>query len=117
MYKRQLLKHDRIQNWEKGSLGLAIECMCALHQVISRLPVMAEAVVRYGWVGDSHWNPEFLIEFLRTRKGLGQGNVSTETRLFVTPLGPDPVPDNINDFKPALYGCSRRIAEFFGRWH
>jgi hypothetical protein len=112
----QKLKHDRIQEWERGTLSLAIDCLCALHQVISRLPVMAEALVRFEWVWLSGWNPELVVEALRGTNALGGDPLSSETRLFVTPLGPRSVPTNVTDFKPALYGCSRRVAAFFGRW-
>jgi len=111
-----LLKHDRIENWEKGNLKLAIECVCALHQLITRLPGVAPGILRYSWIPESRWNPELISEFLRTGKGLGGDDLSAETRLFVTPLGPRPLPDDVNDFQPALYSCSRRICAFFGRW-
>lgn len=110
------IKHDRIQGWERGTLSLAIECLCALHQVISRLPVMAEALVRFDWVSHPHWNPAYLVEALQGNGVLGGDNLSSETRLFITPLGPDPPPLSVADFKPAFYGCSRRVAAFFGRW-
>ena len=114
------IKHDRLQEWERGTLSLAIECLCALHQVISRLPIvvpiMAEALLRFEWVPFSGWNPELVVEALRGTNALGGDPLSSETRLFVTPLGPRSVPTNVTDFKPALYGCSRRVAAFFGRW-
>ena len=114
------IKHNRIPHWEKGTLSLAIECLCALHQVISRLPIkvpiMAEALLRFDWVSHSGWNPESLVEALRGGYALSGVNLSSETRLFVTPLGPRSLPTDVADFKPVLYGCSPRVGAFFGRW-
>jgi len=105
------LKHDRIANIKKASLGETIESLCALHLIISVVPDFARMILRKGWVLGSKWDPITTIEILEGKKE--SHPILVETKLFVATRGRDRFPDKIEDFNPARYNGSERLIDFF----
>ena len=108
------LKHDWIANLKKGCLKTAIECLCALQQIISVLPDLGTIVLRRGWVPGKKSSPQIVIEILES-KNQSQA-LLVETKLFVVPRGPEKFPAKIEDFRPAAFNASEGLIDFFGRW-
>lgn len=108
------LKHDRIANLKKAGLGMAMEALCALHQIIAVVPDLARSVLRRGWVRGEKEDLEFVIEILEGKSFMD--TVLIETKLFVVPRGQRGFPENIEDFRPIFYPGSERLVDFFGRW-
>lgn len=109
------LKHDWIGNLKKGCLKTAIESLCALHQIISVVPDLAESVLRRGWVPGNKPNPQIVIEILQG-KSHQSWPLLIESSLFAVPRGKEKLPTKIEDFKPAFFNASEKITDFFGRW-
>jgi hypothetical protein len=107
------LKHDWIPNLKKAWLEVAIDALCALHQIIAAVPELGRAVLRRGWVPGKKISPQFAIEILE-----GKSNVTllVERKLFVVTRGQHKFPAKIEDFRPSQYDGSERLIDFFGRW-
>jgi hypothetical protein len=111
------LKHDWIANLKKAQLEIAIESLCALHQVIAVVPDLGKAIMRRGWIPGRNLNPEIVVEILGW-KTTPTNAIMIETKLFATARGKTTLPADINDFHPAYItgGQSQRLVDFFGRW-
>lgn len=58
------LKHDRLTFIKKGTLGAALNALCALHQLLARFPKreMFKLLIRQGWLKINSWNPELILQ-------------------------------------------------------
>lgn len=110
------LKHSRIAHLREATLDAAISALCGLQQVIAKTQEMATLILRHEWIYTGGWNPEYALEMLLKVDEKRREDMLAESKLFVTPLGPRPLPDNINGFRPGLYHGSPRLSNFFGRW-
>jgi hypothetical protein len=110
------LKHNWIPNVKKAGLEIAVESLCALHQIISSVPEFARMMLRKGWVPGTKSDPENTIQVLEG-KMQSMSAVLVETQLFVVARGgKEPFPEQIDDFRPVNFGASERLIDFFGRW-
>jgi hypothetical protein len=90
------LKHDWIPNLKKGCLKTALESLCALHQVISSVPDLAQMVLRRGWVPGRKPNPELVIEILEGKNE--SMPLLVGSMLFAVARGRETFPTKIDDF-------------------
>jgi hypothetical protein len=81
-----------------------VDALCALQQVIAKLPEFRRTNVRHGWCEGDIPNDEsttFLVE----------------SKLFAVPVGKKNFPDDIANFHPYEYfGSYQRLAQFLGRY-
>jgi len=106
------LKHDMIANLEQARLQVAIESLCALHQIVAVVPSFGKAVLRNGWVPGNKPSPEFTLEILEGKRT--NYPILVEAKLFAAPRGEEKLPDKIEDFMPAYFHGSERLIDFFG---
>jgi hypothetical protein len=110
------LKHDWIPNVKKACLEVAVNSLCALHQIIALVPDFARSILRKEWVRGQESSPEVTIEILEG-KIESISPLFVETQLFVVAReGKESFPDRIEDFMPGRFGASERLINFFGRW-
>lgn len=110
------LKHDWIPNVKKACLEVAVDSLCALHQIIALVPEFARIILRKEWVRGQKSSPELAIEILEG-KTKSIAPLFVETQLFVVARGgKEPFPEKIEDFRPGRFGASERVVDFFGRW-
>ena len=108
------LKHDRLANVQKATLDVAIESLCALHQVIASVPELGRMAFRRGWIPGNKPSPEIVIEILEGKQGYVP--LLVERKLFVVAKGREKFPAKIEDFSPAAFNTSEKVIDFFGRW-
>lgn len=110
------LKHDWIPNVKKACLEVAVDSLCALHQIITLVPDFASSVLRREWVRGPKSSPETTIQILEGQIK-SKAPLFVETQLFVVARGgKEPFPEKIEDFRPGRFGASERLINFFGRW-
>ena len=109
------LKHNKLERIEEATLNTSIDALCGLILAIAKLPNLAKAMLRKGWL-KYILNPKDVIRLLESGD-IGHVRIMLETPyFFAIPLGSDQLPDDIRDFKPILYGGSKRLINFFGRY-
>ncbi len=60
------LKHDRIGNYERATLRMALLSVCALHQVIATLPCFARCLMRRNLIICSDWDPQHVLDVIHS---------------------------------------------------
>lgn len=109
------LKHDRVANLQKARLAVAMESLCALHQVIAMVPDVGRMVLKRGWVPGRKPSPEIVIRALEGEAKFNE-SILVETKLFVVARGQKEFPERIEEFRPSFFNGSERLIDFFGRW-
>ena len=56
------LKHDRIKSSKEASLFHCINALCALKQLMTKIPSVMELSLRFGWVQTAGFNPIITIK-------------------------------------------------------
>jgi hypothetical protein len=107
------LKHDRLVDIEKGTLGTALDAICALHQVIARRLDLVPSLLRRGWFSTGHWAVNAVLD--DARNGSLPDTFVVQTRLFATPVGKRQFPSDFAELHPGLFQCNREFIEFLGR--
>lgn len=107
------LKHDRLANIDKGTLGAALDATCALHQVIARRLDLIPSLLRRGWFSIGHWYVDAVLE--DAQKGSLPDTFIVQTRLFATPVGKDQFPSDLSKLHPGLFQCKPEFIQFLGR--
>ncbi len=105
------LKESCVEHYELATLEVAILCLGALALVLASRSELAAVLARSGWIGNLPRDAENLAEHI---KG-GVCEVTIETRLFAIWLGNRELPEDIEEFKPVLYGASPHLMDFFGK--
>jgi len=107
------LKHDRLVDIEKGTLGAALDATCALHQVIARRVDLVPSLLRRGWFSAGFWNVNAVLD--DARNGSLPDAFIVQTRLFATPVGKRQFPSDLAELHPGLFQCKSAFIEFLGR--
>jgi hypothetical protein len=104
------LKHSRIDYFAEATLETAINALAGSLVIIATTPQLIPVLVRKGYLDLSGRNASSTIRNLQN----GYGEVITlETSVFAMSFSNDPLPDNIREFNPLLYGGSARLKAFF----
>ena len=106
------LKHQRIDNFCKATMDMAIDALAGALLIISKVPELLPATLRHGWLDLGGLNPEHLLETLQK----GREGRTLETSLFALWLGYWELPKDIKDFSPLRYHGSKRLLSFFGKF-
>jgi len=110
------LKHDRITNFQRASMRIAIDALAGslliIAKVMVKVPELLRVALRYGLLDLGGWNPEAFLEILHS----GNEGRMLETSLFALWLGNWDLPEDINDFSPARHHGSKRLLAFFGKF-
>lgn len=121
LYNRS--KHRRIGVFTEFTLSMAIDALAGALMVISTVPAFTPALVRHEWLPLDGWNPEALVEaYLRALSPSPYPSgylfqwFTVERRLFAVPIGHSPLPSDIKDFRPVLYGASPKLLRYFLKW-
>lgn len=82
------LKHDRLTSIKEGTLGAALNALCALHQLLARFPKreMFKLLIRQGWLKINSWNPELILQQFEDY-GTPTAKFIVQTKLFGAPIG------------------------------
>lgn len=108
------IKHNRIANLRKATLDVAIESMCALHQVLSRAPNFAQAVLRAHWFKSKVISPGQALDLLKDDPGWASIRVLVGTKLFMVGRGREgSLPAKLEDFDLDAYHPDDSILDFF----
>jgi len=98
------LKHDRLNNFHLGTYDIVIQCMIALHQLISRARIFTNLLIKAGWFNEQGaFIPELIIARI-SESGIPIGIIPCETELFISPLSENFVDFN-NDFPLSCTTC------------
>jgi len=108
------LKHDRLRWSKKLTLLHAIESLCALHQLMVRIPHIIAMSFRFNWVELSGYNPEVLLEGLPNEISPQLSTFLSYTKLFCTPLSIQKW-ETLADIHPVSFKNSSRLLHFLGR--
>jgi hypothetical protein len=108
------LKHDRLHWTSESNLLVALECLCALQQLMLRIPTLLSMSFRFGWIDCSGWNPEVVLEGLPNMINRTLRSFLSYTRLFCTPLA-NPEWDTIDAIRPGTYQNRMKLANFLGK--
>ncbi len=107
------LKHEKIKQYTKSTLHNAVTSLCALHQVLSVLPCFFRSLLAHDMVALQGYAIPYAIEAIEQ----GQTDLPflVDSELFATPYAGKRFPPNVNNISSAVYGGSRRLAQFLGR--
>jgi len=114
----QRVKHDRLNNMNLATIKNTVNAVCGLFQVISQHPKMVIAIIRYRWLSNGGYAPDYLIRNLSSIKRRKETNdiFLVETKLFVTTIGKRSFPNNVKEINPLYYkGGMVRLNNFLGR--
>lgn len=106
------LKHNRIDCFTEANLETAINALAGSLVIIATTPQLIPVLVRKGYLDLSGRHASSTIKNLQNYYG---EVITLETSLFAMSFSNDPLPDNIHEFDPQLYGGSTRLKAFFVR--
>ena len=112
MYNR--LKHERLKWSKRVTLLHSVESLCALHQLMTRIPHIIAMAFRFNWVKLSGYNPEVLLDGLPDKISGDLRSFLTYTELFCTPLSNQSW-NTLEDIHPVAFQNSSRLLHFLGR--
>ena len=112
------LKHDCLLNLDKATLGVTLDSICALHQVLCRRIDMIPNLMRRGWFPTGNYNVNFVLQ--EVAKGLLPDAFVVQTNLFAVPVGKvrggtpqeSQFPENVKDLKLWHFSCKPNLLEF-----
>lgn len=109
------LKHDRIRQSGKATLENAVNSVCALHQVMSKLSVFAQALLRHEFLHFGKWAQEYAMSAVFGPTVNRDVTILVETELFATPVGVKAFPKKIEDIKLHDMVRGKRFWRYLGR--
>jgi hypothetical protein len=111
------LKYDRLQNINLGTLGTALNSICALHQVLARInkPERLLMLLRRRWIVPGDYDPSSLIGYIKEKSRLPPGpSFMVRTELFAVPVGgEEQLPEDISDIESFRFHAGPDLAIFF----
>lgn len=120
------LKHDRLINIKKAKLGVALDAVCALHQVIARISKseVFALLIRFGWMTMGGYNAQLELRNLEQTGKLHAGPFIVQTKLFAVPVGEFPFhpptprkyqfPDDYKTIDTGRLCCKPEFRDFLG---
>jgi len=102
------LKHNKLPYLHKATIEVTLEALCGLFILISILPSLIPAIIRYQWMG-TVYSPQFIIR--EAQRGFISGHAfPVETNLFFTSVGRIRLPEKIEEINPEIYRSPRLIS-------
>jgi len=109
------LKHQRLDYFlRKATLNTAIDALAGAIVIISSLPELVHILIRRNWF-KLNLNPEIILDAVNKNNLTSLFPFTVETSLFAVIFNKNPLPPNINDFRPVLYRGSSRLIKFFSK--
>lgn len=108
------LKHNRLSKTTEVGLRNTLDCLCALHQLMTKVTEILKLSLRFGWINSSGFNPKYLIELLEQKST--SRNFLTYTNLFCTPIVPVEWKDE-TDIKPIKFDNADKLITYLGRMY
>jgi len=114
------LKHDCLSNLDKATVGLTLDALCALNQLIGQRLDMIRIVMRHGWFPSGVYDISYILGELN--EGKLPDTFVIQTKLFAVPVG-EPrgsspasrqFPTDLKDLKPNFFQCKKEFLDFFG---
>ncbi|EGU9031257.1 hypothetical protein GA076_23795 [Vibrio parahaemolyticus] len=106
------LKHNRIESSKEANLLHCVNALCALKQVMTKIPDVMRLSLRFNWVQDSTVNPEILLPLLHK---VNECNYLAYTEFFATFLMPVEL-GSIDQIRPRQWGNHNQLSGHIGRW-
>ena len=114
------LKHDCLSSLDKATVGLTLDALCALNQVIARRLDMIRVVMRRGWFPTGMYDISYVLG--EVNEGKLPDTFVIQTKLFAVPVGAPhgsspatrQFPTDLKDLKPHNFQCKKEFLEFFG---
>ena len=110
------IKHDRILEYKRATLKNTVQCLCALHQVVSLSRTFLDALIRHDFVSFGNWGKEYAKEAIYQTNN-DQVTLIVETDLFATPVGAKRFPENTQNISPYHFSFGKKLWRFVGREH
>jgi hypothetical protein len=110
------LKHERVREYSRSTLGAAINTVGALFQVLARMDVFFDALLRHDMIdlnGISIDGPlRNILDLMQSRKTLH--SILIESELFAITRGCRVFPNDISKLNPRSYG-GKKLWRYAGR--
>lgn len=111
------LKHDCLANLNQATLGVALDSLCALHQVLGRSIEMVPHLLRQGWFPVGNYTADYVLKDL-DKQSLPAAFI-VQTQLFAVPMGTvrggsgeNQFLEELNDLKLYHFVCKPNLLEF-----
>jgi hypothetical protein len=112
MYNR--IKHNRIRHLREATLDVAVDAMCALHQILARAPNVSEAVLRRHWFKSKASSPSHALGMLEGDSRWKSFSFLVGSKLFLIGRGGGGgLPVRIKDFDLQAYWPDDGVLDFF----
>ena len=108
------LKHNRLKWARSVSLFDTVEALCALHQLMTKVPEIIGMSLRFGWIELAGHNPDLLLDGLPTKISPAMHEFLAYTTVFCTPITNQHW-KVVADVHPAAFKNSLRLMHFLGR--
>ena len=107
-----LLKHNRIRNYDKANLGIVLNALASLFLLLVRYKEeeFSKALFRFDWIETG-----IVPEFVHSERIKEPWQFWYDTELFGTHEIPENIPEDIRAINPVL--TSSKFQKFFGRFN
>lgn len=105
------LKHDRIKSSKEASLYHCVSSLCALQQLMTKIPNVMELSLRYNWVQTAAFNPTLTISDVIS---INDSKYVAYTKLFATFLKPVDW-KTTDDIRPSSFRNNDKLIGHLGR--
>ncbi|QFT12984.1 hypothetical protein [Vibrio sp. THAF190c] len=106
------LKHNRIEASKEANLLHCIHALCALKQVMTKMPDVLRLSLRFNWVQNAGMNPHYLLPMLQK---VNDNNYIAYTDFFATFLQPVAL-NQVDDIEPVRFGNYAKLSGHLGWW-
>ncbi len=115
------LKHDCLTNLDRATLGVTLDALCALNQVLAKRLDIIPFLMRRGWFPLGGLPVDYILK--RLEQGQLPDVFVVQTELFAVPvgqpLGASPglpqFPEALSELEPWRYKCKPELIAFLGR--
>ena len=105
------LKHDRIKASKEANLFHCINALCALMQLMTKIPEVMEFSLRFNWVQTAGYNPILVIEDVTT---INSSKFVAYSQFFATFLSPENW-NSPDDVRPVNLKNNEKLIGHLGR--
>lgn len=106
------LKHNRIEASKEANLLHCISSLCALKQIMTKIPDVLKLSLRFNWVQTAGLNPHYLLPMIQK---INDNNYVAYTGFFATFLQPTNL-KSIEEIEPMQFGNHKKLSGHLGWW-